>query len=532
MVLQLLYGFVVVAVIVFIYAILNDRKLAQLPPEAKVFSPFRLTAEGVLGAFKQHREEPVHIDHLLPPKTGRRYIVVGGAGFLGGWIVLQLLQRGEDPKRIRVLDIRLPTRPDLCTGRAQHVTFLRVDISDAKAVSDAFRAPWPEDGIDNEEITVFHSAANIRFFERLPALFSRSTDINHEGTKNIIASSKDIGASVLVYTSSGATAVRRTRFWLWPWETRPQFFVQVLNDDDNLVPKRHEHFFSNYAASKRLGELAVRAADNSQSGRSRTLRTGCIRPGNGVFGPGGDILCGAYLVRQHNPTWVGNILQSFVYVENCALAHLCYEQRLVELEKGAANPDIGGQAFTITDAGPPRTFGDVYLAISTLDSECDFPNYSFTFMLSLAHIIEALYVSKALLSMSGSVFARAIARMIPPIGGDLVILQPSMFALIAVHLIFDDTRARLSPSEGGLGYYGPYTTLQGICKTVEAHFKAGKAGEERSLAGGVGLNFKSWRMPRGVRKLQRSVKEHQQPKAHHPAQLIGDAEAASLVLTG
>ncbi|KAI6046147.1 3-beta hydroxysteroid dehydrogenase/isomerase family-domain-containing protein [Pisolithus marmoratus] len=493
MVLQLVYAPTVVAILAFIYAVVNDRKLSQLPPEAN----------------GNTKEDPVRIDHLLPPKSGRRYIVVGGAGFLGGWIVLQLLQRGEDPKRIRVLDMRLPTRPDLRTGRAQHVTFLEVNISDAKAVSDAFRAPWPDEGTDDEGITVFHSAANIRFYERLPALFSRSTDVNYEGTKNVITSSKDIGASILVYTSSGATGVRRSRFWLWPWETHPQFFVQVLNDDDDLIPKRHEHFSSNYAASKRLGELVVRAADKSQSGRSRILRTGCIRPGNAVFGPGGDVLCGAYLVRRHNPTWVKNILQPCVYVENCALAHLCYEQRLIELEKGGANPDVGGQAFTITGAGPPCTFGDAHLALSTLDNEYKFPNYSFTLMLSLAHIIEALYVSKALLSMSDSVFGRAIARMIPSVGGDLVNLQPSLFALVGVHLISDDSRARLSPSEGGLGYSGPYTTLQGICKTMDARFKACKAGEERPQVAGLDLNLKF-----RVGKLQRSVEEQRHQEAH------------------
>ncbi|KAI6045271.1 3-beta hydroxysteroid dehydrogenase/isomerase family-domain-containing protein [Pisolithus marmoratus] len=532
MVLQLLYVFASVAIVAFIYVILNDKKLSQLPPDAKVFSPLRFTAQSVLDAFEQHREDPDRIDHLLPPRTGRRYIVVGGAGFLGGWIVLQLLQRGEDPKRIRVLDIRLPTRADLRTGKTRNVTFLKVDISDAKAVSDAFRAPWPEEGTDDVEITVFHSAATIRFYERIPALFSRSTDVNYEGTKNVITSAKDIGASILVYTSSGAIAVRQSRFWLWPWETRPQFFVQVINDDDNLIPKRHEHFFSNYAASKRLGELAVRAADESQSGEPRILRTGCIRPGNGVFGPGGDILCGPYLVRKYNPTWVRNVLQSHVYVENCALAHLCYEQRLIELEKGGANPDIGGQAFTITDTGPPCTAGDVYLGLSTLDTECEFPNYSFTLMLSLAHIIEALYVSKTLLSTSDSVFGRAIARILPSIGGDLVNLQPSMFAAAAVHLIFDDTRARLSPSEGGLGYNGPYTTLQGICKTVDAHLKAAKAAEEKSQTGSINSRRKVWSMPRGLGKLQKSVKEQQVQKSHHHLpQLIGDAEAASLVLT-
>lgn len=532
MTLQFWYGSAVVVFAVVTYVVLNDKKLSYLPPEAEAFAPLRFTAQSVLDTFKKHREEPVCIEPLLPPRTGRRYIVIGGAGFLGGWIVLQLLQRGEDPKKIRVLDARLPTRADLCTGKAQQVTFLKVDITDAKALSNAFRAPWPEEGTEKQELTIIHTAANIRFYERVPALFSRSTTINYEGTKNVIACSKEVGASILIYTSSGSISVRRSRFWLWPWETRPEFFVQVVNDDDSIIPKRHEHFFSNYAASKRLGELAVRAADKSRSGTSGILRTGCIRPGNGIFGPGGEIVCGAYLARKQNPTWVKNILQSYVYVENCALSHLCYEQRLLELQRGEANPDIGGQAFTVTDAGPPCIFADAQLALATLDSEYKFPNCSFTLMLLLAHIIEALYVSKALLSTSTSIFSRAIARMIPTISGDLINLQPSMFALVAVHTIFDDTRARLSPSKGGLGYNGPYSTLQGICKTVDIHFKARKVNGERSQAAGVGPKLQLLKMPRGVGKLQKSVEEQGHTEAHLLTQLMGDAEVASVVLTG
>ncbi|KIJ63172.1 hypothetical protein HYDPIDRAFT_176195 [Hydnomerulius pinastri MD-312] len=507
--LNLILGVLVAASLLFLYGVLNDRKLSQLPPEAEAFSPARFTPKGVLDASETLSQSPIAIKDFLPPKTGRRYIVVGGAGFLGGWIVLQLLQRGEDPKRIRILDIRAPTRPDLRTGDAQHVAFFKVDISDEEAVSEAFKAPWPDRAVSGEEpqITIFHTAANIRFYERLLALLPRSAKVNHHGTNNIIDSSKDIGASTLIYTSSASITVRRSRFWLWPWEKQPQFFVQVLNDDDNLIPKHHDHFFSNYAASKVLAERAVRAADKSPSGQSRTLRTGCIRPGNGVFGPGGDMLCGAYLVRRDNPTWIEHILQSFVYIENCALSHLCYEQRLIELERGSSNPDIGGQAFTVTDAGPPATYGDVYTALTTLDHETVFPVLSSTLMLGIAHIIEAVYVTKALLSTSNSFFGRTVAQMIPSITGDIVNLQPSLFALTSVHLIFDDSRARLPPNKGGLGYNGPYTTLQGLCKTAEVHLKADRNGEERSKLGGVSFGFGLVRASRGVDKVQKKVSE-------------------------
>lgn len=74
----LLYGTVVVVIVTYLYFILNDRKLSQFPPDAKVFSPNRFTAQGVLAAFRQQQDKPVDIGRLLPPKTGRRYIIVGG----------------------------------------------------------------------------------------------------------------------------------------------------------------------------------------------------------------------------------------------------------------------------------------------------------------------------------------------------------------------------------------------------------------------------------------------------------------------
>ena len=394
------------------------------------------------------------------------------AGFLGGWIVLQLLERGEDPKNIRILDIRPPTRPDLRTGATQQVAFLQVDVSDAAAVSTAFKAPWP-DAEGDAEVTVFHTAANIRFYERHAGLLPRSVKVNYNGTINVISACKEIGANTLIYTSTSNVSVRRSRFWLWPWETRPAFFVQVYKDDDTNLPKPEDRF-SNYAVSKILAEKAVRAADKSSTNRSHTLRTGCIRPGNVMFGPGGDMVCEPYLRRKYNPSCIPNILQSFVYIENCALAHLCYEQRLIELARGSSNPDIGGQTFTITDAGPPPTFGDVYTALNTLDEETVFPIVSPTLMLGISHIIEAFHVAKSLLSTSDSSVGRAIASMIPTISGDLVNLQPPSFMVMLVHLIYDDSRARLPPTKGGLGYYGPHTTLEGICKTVDEYSKSDK----------------------------------------------------------
>lgn len=192
-------------------------------------------------------------------------------------------------KRIRILDIRSPSRPDLLTGDARDVQFIKVDISDASAVDAAFHALWPPTssapGDAEPEITVFNTAANVRFYERHRALLPRSAKVNINGTQNIINAALSIGASILVQTSSGSVGVRSNRFWLWPWEKQPKYFVQILNDDDNRLPKRHEDFFSNYAATKIVGERLIRRANGALSGKG-LLRTGCIRPGNGIFGPG------------------------------------------------------------------------------------------------------------------------------------------------------------------------------------------------------------------------------------------------------
>ena len=116
-----------------IYFRSNDAKLQRVPEEAEALGP-RWTDEEILYASTKLKDSPVDIPSKLPPKTGRRYIVVGGAGFLGGYIVLQLLWRGESPKRIRVLDLRKPTREDLKTGDAALVDYRVCDVTNEKAV--------------------------------------------------------------------------------------------------------------------------------------------------------------------------------------------------------------------------------------------------------------------------------------------------------------------------------------------------------------------------------------------------------------
>ncbi len=405
-----------------------------------------------------------------------RPLIILKAGFLGGWIVLHLLQRGEDPQRIRIVDIRPPQRKDLLEGAALNVDFVQVDILNSQAVHADFSKSWPPSASDvpgepDPEITVFHTAATIRFYERHPSLLPLSEKVNLTGTQNVVEASRRIGASTLLYTSSGSVAVKRTRFWLWPWEREPELFTQVINDNEDNLPKRDDEFFANYAISKLKAERYVRAADGARSG-SGLIRVGCLRPGNGIFGPGGDILVSWLLTKRVNPTWIPTIMQSFSYVENCSLAHLLYEQRLIELQNGGTNPDIGGQAFCVADSGPTPTYEDVYNALNILSNgESSFVYLSPSLLLALAHLIEAYYLTRHFLVTSTTPLFSWLGRVLPPVEGEIIFLQPSMFALTNVHLIFDDSRARAPPEKGGLGYGSACTTLEGVCKVASEHSK-------------------------------------------------------------
>lgn len=151
-----------------------------------------------------------------------------------------------------------------------------------------------------------------------------------------------------------------------------------------------------------------------------------------------------------------DILQNFVNAENVSIAHLFYEQRLNEQSPISNRPNIGGQAFTVTDPNPAVSFGDVYLLLPTLaKTPVKFPAVSPVPLLVLSYLIEWY-----------TVVQYCYLPWLPKITGSLAQLQPSLFSVSAVHTIVDDSRARKAPEDGGLGYRPPLSTMDGMCKEV------------------------------------------------------------------
>ena len=109
-----------------------------------------------------------------------------------------------------------------------------------------------------------------------------------------------------------------------------------------------------------------------------------------------------------------------------------------------------------------------------------FPQLPAGLMLLVAVLIETYYTLQS-----------RLPRLLPSITGDIVNLQPSLFDLASIHLKMNDSCARLSPDEGGIGCQAPWTTLQGVCQLVRDHLGGdAHAKEYQKTSGGIGFGVK------------------------------------------
>ena len=395
---------------------------------------------------------------------------------VGGWIVQQLLLRGEDPTAIRILDLRPPTRPDIVE---HNIAFIRTDVTSLVSVISAFDdSSRGSPSTEHLPLTVFHCVAFIGASDRHPLALEPYIRVNIEGTANILEASKSAGCDTFIATSSGSISLSPPTFLpLLPILT-PQKFLQLL---PNAEPVEHHllspltSFGSCYAFSKARAEHLVRSSNDPSS----AFRTGVIRPAHAIYGP----TCGSpnpnsisydYLRRGGSPTWLTNNLIHFVDARNVALGHLWFEDALIKEADSAERKDedrsrkggqetakdsVSGKAYAITDPNPPVTYGHLYRLFTLLShhtTPCRFPVVSPIPILLIAYIVEAYSL---LLKRWGGM----LGRLLPTPKGDLAVLQPALFNMSTAHFIYDggDEMARRD-----LGYKGVVGTLSGLCESV------------------------------------------------------------------
>lgn len=79
----MIYSILALVFILFaLYLLHVNSALSSVPSQVLSLSPNRFDPSQVVATYNKLKEKPVSAE--LPPKTGRRYIVVGGSGFLPG----------------------------------------------------------------------------------------------------------------------------------------------------------------------------------------------------------------------------------------------------------------------------------------------------------------------------------------------------------------------------------------------------------------------------------------------------------------
>ena len=208
-------------------------------------------------------------------------LVTGGSGFLGHVVVEQLVARGEP--------VRVFCRSEPDCQALDGVTWFPGDMQDAKAVSDACQ------GIQ----TVYHCAGLAGIW----GPWSLYESINVQGTRNLLKSAMDAGASRFVFTSSPSVVFDGTD----------------MIDADETTPLA-EVFLCGYPYSKAKAETDVLAANGS-----RGLATVALRP-HLIWGPGDNHLLPRMIQRARSgrlrQVGDGSNVISTVYVENAAAAHI------------------------------------------------------------------------------------------------------------------------------------------------------------------------------------------------------------------
>ncbi|SPQ18653.1 d657bd50-5801-4958-8e8f-dbf8fbb3b942 [Thermothielavioides terrestris] len=456
--------------------------MQSVPEEISRLSPRRWTRKELRDTYERLKQKPVDFAKLLPPRLGRRYVVVGGSGLVGGDIVLQLLQRGEAPESIRIVDFVPLNRRDMLEAAAG-CDFVKADISSRASVEAAFFRPWPA-SVAKQPLTVFHTAAIVRPQERSLLLYHRLSPVNRDGARNVLEVAKAAGADVFIATSSASVSILPPKFWIWPWQSTPENYVQVASEKDFDAPLRPRHlFFSNYAFSKAEAERAVCAAN--QDG----FRTGAIRPGNPIYGQKTDSVLGMVLRMGSIVSWIPHIIQNFVYSRNVALAHLQFEAALAQIDKPM--PRCAGRTFNVTDPGPPIALADSYVAAQELSVTPVRVTYQRPIVLFLiAHVIEAWCLLLARLP-----FLTKLGLREP--SGPIHMLQPSVFS-VSIHTVVDDSQARKSVADGGFGYTPGCTTMEGMCEQIREWNREQQELGWRSAEGPAGKVAKAALTAKGV----------------------------------
>ena len=237
-----------------------------------------------------------------------KYLVTGGAGFIGSHIAWELVHRGHS---VRIVDNFSTGKKDNIAPFLEKIDLIEGDIKDFEVCHQAAK------GMD----FVLHQAALTSVPRSIedPLL---TNEVNITGTLNLLLAARDAGVQRFVLASSAA----------------------VYGDNPGLPKKEDMEGFplSPYAASKRMGELYCQVFN-----RAFGLSTVSLRYFN-IFGPRQDPSSQyasvipnfiGKMLKEEKPVVFGDGEQSrdFLYVSNVVEANILASQAR----------EVSGEVFNI-----------------------------------------------------------------------------------------------------------------------------------------------------------------------------------------
>lgn len=173
-----------------------------------------------------------------------KVFVTGATGFVGGWLVKELVEQGHDVKC-------LVRNPESCEG-LNDVCLVKGDVTDLDSMASELK------GVE----TVFHLAGVVGYSRSQRPLMEA---VNVQGTKNVVDAMKSQSINKLIYMSSvvaiGASFDGK----------------QPLNEDSEY---NLSHLNLGYFETKRLAEEAVFAA-----AKAGEIEAVALNPST-IYGPG------------------------------------------------------------------------------------------------------------------------------------------------------------------------------------------------------------------------------------------------------
>ena len=265
-----------------------------------------------------------------------RYLVTGGAGFIGSHLTTRLVEDGHD---VRVLDNLSTGSLDNLARVRDCVEFILADLNDTQRVQAAV------DGVD----VVFHQAA----LASVPRSVDHPLETHHacvSGTVSLLDCSRKAGVRRVVYAASSSA-----------YGDQPE-----MPKHERQLP----HVLSPYAAAKMAGELYLQAFASTYG-----LETVRLRYFN-VFGPRQDPkspysavipLFVSSLIAGRQPTIFGDGSQSrdFTYIDNIVEANIL----------AAAARGVSGNVYNVA-CGESLTVGELLQEICRLMEKPYDPNFA------------------------------------------------------------------------------------------------------------------------------------------------------------